>query len=89
MALAEQELSEIELVLTGPDASGLAFGELRKRFPHLALTRCDDTDVTEEPFRSYPAFDLHLLDASDHCAQVTTDPACATGLILAKRSKRP
>lgn len=86
MALAEQELIEIEQVLTSPDASGAAFGELRKRFPRLALTRCDASDVTEEPFRSYQAFDLHLLDASDHCAQVTTDPARATGLILAKRS---
>ena len=87
MALAEQELNEIEQVLNRPDASGLAYAELRQRFPHLALTRCDASDVTEEPFRSYPAFDLHLLDASDHCAQVTEDPAKATGLILAKRSR--
>jgi hypothetical protein len=87
MALAETELNEIAQVLNGPDASGAAFGELRRRFPHLALTRCDASDVTEEPFRSYPAFDLHLLDASDHCAQVTDDPARATGLILARRSK--
>jgi hypothetical protein len=87
MALADSELNEIEQVLTGPDASAVAFGELRRRFPHLALTRCDASDVTEEPFRSYPVFDLHLLDASDHCAQVTADPARATGLILARRSQ--
>ncbi|BAM88300.1 hypothetical protein S58_22940 [Bradyrhizobium oligotrophicum S58] len=86
MALADQELNEIEQVLAGPDAGGFAYGELRRRFPHLVLTRCDASDVTEEPFRSYPAFDLHLLDASDHCAGVTDDPAKATGLILAKRS---
>lgn len=86
MALVEQELNEIEQVLTGSDAGGIAYGELRRRFPHLVLTRCDASDVTEEPFRSYPAFDLHLLDASDHCAQVTVDPAQATGLILARRS---
>lgn len=86
MGLAEQELNEIEQVLTGPDAGSAAFGELRRRFPKLALTRCDASDVAEAPFRSYPAFDLHLLDASEHCAGVTDDPAKATGLILAKRS---
>ena len=85
MALAEQELNEIAQVLERPDAGSMAFGELRRRFPKLALTRCDASDVTEAPFRSYTAFDLHLLDASDHCAGVTDDPAKATGLILAKR----
>ncbi|MGJ4884841.1 MULTISPECIES: hypothetical protein [unclassified Bradyrhizobium] len=86
MALAEQELNEIAQVLERPDAGSAAFGELRRRFPRLVLTRCDASDVTEAPFRSYPAFDLHLLDASDHCAGVTDDLAKATGLILAKRS---
>ncbi|MGJ4932530.1 hypothetical protein ACQR1I_08245 [Bradyrhizobium sp. HKCCYLS2038] len=86
MALAEQELNEIAQVLEQPDASQAAFAELRRRFPKLALTRCDASDVTETPYRSYAAFDLHLLDASDHCAGVTDDPAKATGLILAKRS---
>lgn len=85
MPLVENELNEIDRVLAAPDATGAAFSELRRRFPHLALTRCDASDVSEEPFRSYPAFDLHLLDASDHCAQVTPDPARATGLILARR----
>ncbi|XUM22333.1 hypothetical protein ACRAVF_01610 [Bradyrhizobium oligotrophicum S58] len=86
MALAEQELNEIEQVLNQADAGSAAFGELRRRFPKLALTRCDASDVTEAPFRSYPAYDLHLLDASDHCALVTDDPTKATGLILARRS---
>ncbi|CCD97285.1 hypothetical protein [Bradyrhizobium sp. ORS 375] len=85
MALAEQELNEIAQVLEQPDAGSTAFGELRRRFPKLVLTRCDASDVTEAPFRSYAAFDLHLLDASEHCAGVTDDPAKATGLILAKR----
>jgi hypothetical protein len=87
MALAETELSDIENILAGPDAAADAFAEVRRRFPHLALTRCDASDVGEEPFRSYPAFDLHLLDASEHCARVTDDPAQATGLILARRGR--
>jgi hypothetical protein len=87
MALPENELSDIEQILAAPGAAGDAFGEVRRRFPHLVLTRCDASDVTEAPFRAYPAFDLHLLDASDHCARVTDDPARATGLILARRGR--
>ena len=87
MALAESELSDIEKILAGPGTAGDAFAEVRRCFPHLVLTRCDASDVTEAPFRSYPAFDLHLLDASDHCARVTDDLALATGLILARRGR--
>jgi len=89
MALADHELAEIENVLASPNAGSEAFGELRRRFPKLALTRCDASDVTESPFRSYAMFDLHLLDTSDHCALVTDDPARATGVILAKREATP
>jgi len=86
MALAENELAEIENVLASPNAGSEVYGELRRRFPHLAWTRCDASDVTETPFRSFAAFDLHLLDSSDHCALVTDDPSRATGVILAKRA---
>jgi len=85
MALAENELNEIAQLLASPGADVDMMAELRRRFAHLSWTRCDASDVAEEPFRSCGRFDLHLLDASDHCAQVTTDPARATGIILAKR----
>lgn len=86
MAVSADELTEIEKVLSAPDAAVQAFAELRRRFPHLSVTRCDASDVIEEPFRAYPGFNVHLLDAADHCVQITTDPARATGIILAKRS---
>jgi hypothetical protein len=41
--------------------------------------------VTETPFRSFSRFDIHLLDSADHCVQITVDPACATGIVLAAR----
>ena len=85
MALAASELAEIEQVLTSDPASQ-AYVELRQKFPHLAWIRCDASDVTETPFRSFREFDLHLLDSADHCAQITDDPARATGIILARRA---
>lgn len=83
MALAAIELAEIEQVLA---SSPQAYLELRQKFPHLAWIRCDASDVTETPYRSFGAFDLHLLDSADHCAAITDDPARATGIVLAKRA---
>lgn len=88
MALAAGELVEIETMLASDDASQTC-ATLRQKFPHLAVIRCDASDVTETPFRSFAAFDLHLLDSADHCAQITADPARATGIVLATRAATP
>lgn len=85
MALSEADLSEIESVLAAAEPGASVVGVLRQKFPRMSLTQCDSTDVTEAPFRSYPGFELHLLDSADHCAHVTDDPSRATGLILARR----
>ncbi len=42
--------------------------------------------MIEEPFRSFTTFDLHLLDTSNHCPVVVSDPSAASGLIVAARS---
>jgi hypothetical protein len=84
MAVKAEELQEIEAMLANADAS--VYGALRQKYPHLAWSRCDAEDVTEEPFRSFPAWDLHLFDVSNHCPVVVNDPAAASGFILAARS---
>jgi hypothetical protein len=86
MALAATELSEIEQALASSDAAPQAYSELRQKFPHLTWVRCDASDVTETPYRSFGLFDLHLLDSADHCAAITDDPTRATGIVLAKRA---
>lgn len=86
MAVKLDELREIEAVLAAPGAETDAFGLLRARFPHLAWTRCDASDVAEAPMQTVGLFDVHLLDGSEHCVQLTSDPQRATGVILAKRS---
>jgi hypothetical protein len=85
MALTAGDLAEIERVLASSDGGGQVYRELRQKYPHVAWIRCDASDVTEVPFRSFREFDLHLLDSADHCAQITADPARATGIVLAKR----
>ncbi len=86
MALAAEELVEIDRVLSASDVDARVFTELRQRFPHLSWTKCDASDVTETPFRSYPRFEIHLVDRSEHCLQITADPARASGIVLAGRN---
>jgi hypothetical protein len=86
MALGPNELLEIDQVLSAPDADARVLAQLRGRFPHLSWTRCDASDVAESPFRSYSRFEVHLVDRSDHCVQITADPERATGIVLATRT---
>ncbi|WP_024512254.1 DUF6129 family protein [Bradyrhizobium sp. ARR65] len=87
MAIGADELMQIEQLLAA-EVSPSPITELRRRFPHLALTRCDASDVIEPPFRSFRHYDLHLIDGSDHCVQITPDPAWATGIVLAAKAAR-
>jgi hypothetical protein len=89
MALGADELSEIDRILSAPEGAASIVADLRRRFPHLSWTRCDASDVTEEPFRTYPRFEIHLLDGADHCVQITGDPTRATGIVLAERTIAP
>ena len=70
MALAEDELMEIDRALSAPDVDARVFTELRRRFPHLSWTKCDASDLTETPFKSYSRFEIHLVDRTDHCLTI-------------------
>jgi hypothetical protein len=89
MTLSVDDLMEIDKRLTAADAENSAFALLRRQLPHLSFTRCDASDVNETPFRVYEKFDIHLLDGADHCVQITSDPARATGIVLARRRAGP
>lgn len=89
MAVTAGELTEIGKAFSAPEADAQVFAELRRRFPHLSWTRCDASDVTDAPFCTYAAFDVHLLDSADHCSHITSDPSRATGVILARRKPAP
>jgi hypothetical protein len=86
MALSAEELMQIGDALCAADAERCAYADLRIRFPQLSWTQCDASDVTEAPFQTYGLFEIHLVDNADHCVRITTDPSCATGVVLAKRS---
>jgi len=83
MAIKAEELKDIEAMLADADAS--IYATLRQKYPHLAWSRCDASDVDQEPYRSFKVFDVHLFDVSNHCPVVVNDPAAASGMILAAR----
>jgi hypothetical protein len=88
MGLSDHDFAAIDTMLAGGgDASGLA--DFRRRFPSLSLTRCDVSDVdAETPYREYPGLSLFLVDAHDHCWRITSDPARATGIVVARHKAR-
>jgi hypothetical protein len=89
MALSAEELTEIDQVLSGLAVDAPVVSEMKRRFPKLSWTRCDASDVIEAPYRSSTVYDIHLLNSTDHCSQITTDLAKTTGIILAKRKAKP
>lgn len=87
MGLNESDLALIDNALAACDAAAARSiaGDLRNRLPGFVVLSCDAADVLEDPWRSYPAFDLHFVDTRNHCTEMTRDPAVATGLLLAAR----
>lgn len=83
MALAAADLADIEVLLnTGTERARLV-ADLRRRFPGMAVTTCDPSDVDlETPFRTGAHFTLHLVDSTNHCWRLTSDADCATGLMV-------
>jgi hypothetical protein len=87
MSVSTEDLMDIAQTLDAADADSKAFATLRQRFPHLFFTQCDASDMAEEPYRTCDSFEMHLLDGSNHCVEITSDPTRATGIILAKRTR--
>lgn len=86
MTIKAEDLQAIEALVGQAKRNSSLYPELRAKFPHLSWSRCEASDVLEEPFLSFDAFDLHLLDVSNHCPTVVSDIDAANGFILAVRS---
>lgn len=88
MPLNDGNLAMIDYALTACDGATSAHdlaAALRPRLPGVVVLACDAADVLEAPWRSYPGIDLHFVDTRNHCTAMTSDPAEATGLLLAAR----
>ncbi|MDR3437691.1 hypothetical protein [Telmatospirillum sp.] len=83
MALDTDDVATLETLFTEASSSQTLLAGVRRRFPALTATRCDASDIGVEPaFRSFPRFDLHLVDGRNHCWQLTGNPDDATGIVV-------
>lgn len=86
MCITLDTLNEIELTLEKfRNLTNNPLPILKDCFPELSFVRMSDSDMTEAPFRSLPGYNLYLLDGREHCVQITNDPSCATGVVVAQR----
>lgn len=94
MGLQMDELAAIDALLgaelvSASGANAAALASFRRQFPRLTVTGCDASDVDlETPFRVYPWASLFLIDSSDHCWRFTSDPARATGIVVARHKEQ-
>lgn len=63
-----------------------AIRALRASYPGVHFTACSDDDVygPVKPVVERPGLCIYLVDGSDHCLSLTSDPESASGLLLAK-----
>ena len=86
MCISSETLSEIEIALEEfQKITENPMALLRTCFPGLSFVRLSASDIEEQPFRQLPNYNLYLLDAREHCVQITADPNDATGVVLAAR----
>lgn len=86
MALTTEALETIRGLLEGPAPAAERCASVRSSFPGISLTRCDWSDMdAEKPVFETMEFAVFLIDTSEHCVRMTTNPAVATGLIVAEK----
>lgn len=59
---------------------------LRQAHPGAHFTLCMDDDivVNAKPVATRPAFNVYLVNASEHCLVLTNDLDAASGIVLAE-----
>lgn len=86
MAISADALNQIRSLLEGDGPVAERIASLRKALPGVSLTRCDASDMdAETPVLETAGFDVYLIDTSEHCVRITTQPDAATGLIIAEK----
>jgi hypothetical protein len=86
--ISDQFLDQIQTILSRAGLSAESVAALRSGFPDHHFTHCldDDIGVGIPPIRETEAFNLYLIDGSEHCLRFTRDLESATGVVLAEVS---
>ncbi len=83
--IEQHVLNQIENALNGSVLDEGVVSGLREKWPKLHFTYCTEDDIhTGSPIVETDTYSLYLVDSSDHCLALTSDPANATGLVIAE-----
>lgn len=83
MALAPDTVDAVLGILNTTAAGANPVPAIRAAFPGLTVSRVDALDMRgESVFQQLAAFQLFLVDTSDHCWKIVTDPAAASGVVV-------
>lgn len=58
---------------------------LKECFPDVSFVRLSARDIDEPPYRELDDYSLYLLDTSEHCVRITSNPDTASGIVVAQR----
>ncbi|MEW6646565.1 MAG: DUF6129 family protein [Pseudomonadota bacterium] len=83
MGLQPAQLAAIAAAVDDATAPDLA-ARLHAQFPDLHITVCADDDIIgARPVLELGGFNLYLVDGGSHCLGLTSDPAAASGVVVA------
>lgn len=78
---------DVDAVISTVEAKGLSeslISELRNQYDyHFTYCMEDDMDAST-PAIERKSFNVYFVNSSDHCSKLTTDPASASGFVLAE-----
>jgi hypothetical protein len=83
--IKEEQLESVKAWLSANGGSPAMEMELRGAFDDLHFTFCSDDDVaSDKPVAEVAGYALYLVDSSQHCLCLTTEPESASGLVVAE-----
>lgn len=86
MALAPETVDAVLGILNTTAAGANPVPAIRAACPGITASRVDALDLRGETcFQVLDAFQLFLVDTRDHCWKIVTDPADASGVVVAAK----
>ncbi|AJQ93959.1 hypothetical protein [Gynuella sunshinyii] len=83
--ITEQQLDDVVAYVAGAGLSEATIATLKQTYPDWHYTYAFDDDMGHaRPVRERDDFNVYLVNASDHCAQLTTQPEHASGVVFAE-----
>jgi hypothetical protein len=83
--ISASQIEDIGRYASAQPLSEQMLSALRQQFPEVHFSYCMDDDVIgATPALEGEGFNLYLVDSSNHCFALTTDPDVASGVVVAE-----